>query len=81
MLDALRKSETCAFQRSCWAVMQHPQTDLLTHTHTVLLGLYVESVRGLKVETVRVGPESSLHHRVSWPWTDPGTAYNGTLLG
>ncbi len=47
-LDALRKSKTCTFQRSFWAVTPHERTDSLTHTHTVLLGLHVERVRGLK---------------------------------
>ena len=48
VLDALRKSETCTFQQSFWAVTPHELTDSLTHTHTVLLGLHVERVRGLK---------------------------------
>ena len=48
VLDALLKSETCTFQRSIWAVTPHELTDSLTHTHTVLLGLHVERVRGLK---------------------------------
>jgi hypothetical protein len=48
VLDALRKSETCTFQRSFWAVTPHELIDSLTHTHTVLLGLHVERVRGLK---------------------------------
>ncbi len=68
-LDALLKSETCAVQRSFWAVTPHHLPVLLTHTHTVLLGLHVESVK-----TVRVGPnfapKSALQDRVSLPWTD-----------
>ena len=48
VLDALRKSEPCTFQQSFWAVTPHELTDSLTHTHTVLLGLHVERVRGLK---------------------------------
>jgi hypothetical protein len=50
VLDALRKSETCAlaFQQSFWAVTPQRLTNSLTHTHTVLLGLHDKSVRGLK---------------------------------
>jgi hypothetical protein len=48
VLDALQKSETCTFHQSFWAVTPHERTDSLTQTHTVLLGLHVERLRGLK---------------------------------